>query len=148
GGDFDFNERVAAASENFSFFVTAAPTGLEIDPDDWVMDVHQLGTTSADFGPDVAAAQSLALLPPRPNPASSRAEIRFYVPGAGPVALELFDVAGRRIRTLVDGVEQAGPKTAWWDRRDAAGARVASGVYWVRLRAGHETRSERVVFVD
>ena len=46
-----------------------APTGLEIDPDDWVMDVHQLGTTSADFGPDVAAAQSLALLPPRPNPA-------------------------------------------------------------------------------
>ncbi|MEZ5063687.1 MAG: M1 family aminopeptidase [bacterium] len=148
GGDFDFNERVAAASESFSFVVTAAPTGLEIDPDDWVLDVHQLGTTSADFGPDVAAAQSLALLPPRPNPASSRAEIRFYVPSAGPVAVELFDVAGRRIRTLVDGVEQAGPKTTWWDRRDAAGARVASGVYWVRLRAGHETRSERVVFVD
>ena len=146
-GDFDFSERIDLASQNVSFVVTAEPTGLEIDPDDWILDVQMLKPTSVDFGAG-AAAQALQLLPPRPNPMAAHAELRFFVPAAGRVQVEIFDVAGRRLRTLLDALEQPGPRSVWWDRRDEAGSRVAGGVYWARVQAQGEQRSVKIVVAD
>lgn len=147
-GDFDFSERIDAAEQTVSFVVTAEPTGLLLDPDDWILDVQQLAPTSVDFSPDVAAAQSMRLETPRPNPFRDRTEIRYYVPSAGRVGVSVHDVAGRRIRTLDERVEQAGPRSIWWDRRDDAGAKVAAGVYFVRLARGRELRTGKVVALD
>jgi aminopeptidase N len=148
GGDFDFSERISLADQTVSFVVPSPPTGVTLDPDDWVLDMAQLAPTSAGFGPDVAASQELRLLPPRPNPSSGLAEIRYYVPSAGRVAITVHDVAGRRVRALDDRIEQAGPRTIWWDHRDDSGGRVAAGVYWVRLEAPGGVRSTRIVAVD
>jgi hypothetical protein len=148
GGDFDFSERIDLAEETVSFVVTSEPTGLVVDPDDWILDQQQLAPTSVDFGPDVAAAQSLRLLPPRPNPTSLRARIDYYVPRTSSVAVTLHDVQGRRIRTLADGVEQPGPRSITWDRRTDAGQRVGAGVYWVRVVADGEMRSAKIVLID
>jgi flagellar hook assembly protein FlgD len=52
------------------------------------------------------------------------------------VTLSVFDVAGRRVRTLVDGWMRAGPHSSRWDGRDDGGRAVASGVYFARLEAG------------
>ncbi len=148
GGDFEFSERIDLAEETVSFVVGAEPTGLLVDPDDWILDEQQLAPTSVDFGPDVAAAQSLRLLPPRPNPASLRARIDYYVPRAGRVAVTLHDVQGRRLRTLSDEVEQPGARSITWDRRTDSGRRVASGVYWVRVATDREHRTAKVILVD
>jgi len=147
-GDHEFSTQVAAASEFASFIVTDVPTGLALDPNDWILDEQQLGTTSIDYGPAALAAQSLQLLPGRPNPFSTRAELRYYVPSAGPVEVAIFDVTGRRVRTLASGVEQIGSRTIYWDRRDGAGAVAAPGVYWVRLTAREGERAPTVVVVD
>jgi aminopeptidase N len=147
-GDFDFSERIAAAEETVSFTVPAEPTDLLVDPDDWILDVHMLAPTSSGFGPDVAAAQELRLLAPRPNPVAVRTEIRYYVPSAGRVSLTVHDVAGRLVRRLDDRLEQPGPKSAWWDRRADDGARVGAGVYWVRLEAPGGVRTVKVVTAD
>ena len=67
-GDEDFSERIALAEETVSFVVSDVPTGLTLDPDDWVLDEQQLAPTSVDFGPDVAAAQALSLQAPLAEP--------------------------------------------------------------------------------
>jgi flagellar hook assembly protein FlgD len=63
------------------------------------------------------------------------------------VRLEIVDVAGRQVRTLVDGVRPAGSGSARWDGRDASGAPAASGVYFARLTAGRETQVRRIVLM-
>jgi hypothetical protein len=147
-GDEDFSERIDLAEETVSFVVSDVPTGLTVDPDDWVLDEQQLAPTSVDFGPDIAAAQALSLKVPRPNPFRIRTEIRYYVPTTGPIALVIHDVAGRKVRSLVDGPESAGSRKVWWDRRTEDGTRVAAGVYYLRLEAAEGTRTEKVVVLD
>ena len=72
--------------------------------------------------------------------------IRYTIgPEREPVRLDVYDVAGRRIRTLVDTVQPAGRYRIEWNHADAAGAPVASGVYVVHLRGGHVQASRKVV---
>ena len=148
-GNHDFSARIDAAEQTVSFVVPAVPTGLVIDPDDWILDEQMLAPTSVDFGPEVAALQSLRMERPRPSPFSDLTEIRYYLPRGGRTDVSVLDVAGRRVRTLDARVETAGTRSIWWDRRDDRGGRVAAGVYWVRL--GTEDGSQRtakVVVVD
>jgi flagellar hook assembly protein FlgD len=56
----------------------------------------------------------------------------------------LIDIAGRRVRTLVNGPVGAGSQEVAWDGRGNNGARVAAGVYWARLDADGETAVRRL----
>ena len=62
--------------------------------------------------------------------------------------LELFDLAGRRVRSLVSGVLPAGEVSREWDGRDEAGHGVHPGVYFVRLTTPTHRFHERVVALD
>ncbi|MBD3222612.1 T9SS C-terminal target domain-containing protein, partial [bacterium] len=75
------------------------------------------------------------------NPTTS---IRFALPAARDARLDLFDVEGRRVRTLLDGFVPAGWSSVRWDGRADDGAAVPSGVYLYRLITGHEQLSGRV----
>ncbi len=148
GGPQNFSARIDLAEETVSFVVNAQPTGLLVDPDNWILNEQQLAPTSADWTPEAAARQALALEVPRPNPFGERAEIRYYLPAAGNVAVAVFDVAGRRVRTLHDGASSAGSRSVFWDRRTDAGDKVAAGTYWIRLAAQNEVRTRSVVVLD
>jgi aminopeptidase N len=147
-GDFDFSERIDSAAQTVSFVVPAEPTGLLVDPDDWILDVQQVSPTSADFGPEVAAAQALSLLPARPNPFRTRTEIPFYLPRGGRTTVTIHDAAGRTVRSFGTREEMPGARSLHWDRRDGDGGKVASGVYFVRLEGVDGVRSGRVVVID
>lgn len=147
-GDFDFSAQIDLAEQLVSFVVSAEPTGLLLDPDDWILDVQQLAPTSVDFGPEIASQQAFRLEVPRPNPFGLRTEIRYYVPTAGPVSISIHDVTGRRLRALDQRVEQAGPRAITWDRRDDAGTKVGAGVYFVRVEASGRQLSRKVVVID
>ncbi len=77
-----------------------------------------------------------ALHGPRPNPVRGSAEIRFDLPVSSSVALEIFDVTGRRVRVLENRTVTAGRHVLQWDGRDDHGSRVAAGMYFYRLQAG------------
>jgi hypothetical protein len=75
------------------------------------------------------------------NPFVSRVEMSFETRRSGVVALGVFDVRGRLVRSLIDGHQPSGVRSVTWDGRDVRGGVVAPGVYFVRLTsAEHETR--------
>ncbi|MFO7608467.1 MAG: FlgD immunoglobulin-like domain containing protein [Candidatus Krumholzibacteriia bacterium] len=72
-----------------------------------------------------------------PNPFNPRTELRFTLDREQAVTVAVFDLAGRRVRTLADGrVLAAGPQTLAWDGRDEQGRAAPSGVYLARVTAG------------
>lgn len=79
---------------------------------------------------------TFALYRNAPNPIQTQTVIRYDLPKSTEVQLAVYDVAGRRVRTLADGVMGPGAFAATWDGRDAGGRPVGSGVYFYRLRAG------------
>jgi hypothetical protein len=80
-----------------------------------------------------------------PNPFNPSTNISFYLPSRSQVKLEIFDVRGARVRTLVDGVRDRGTHAALWNGTNDAGAPVASGVYYYRIEAGKETITKKLV---
>ena len=80
-----------------------------------------------------------------PSPFVESTALRFDLASAGTAHLEIFDVRGRHVRTLVDGRLEAGQHTPVWDGRDDTGRTVAAGVYFVRLETGTGSSVRKVV---
>ena len=83
-----------------------------------------------------------------PNPFNPSTIIPYRIPASTYVRLEVFNMLGQRLATLVDAERSAGAHTAQWDGTDAAGRAVGAGVYIYRLSGGGVTVSRRMVLVD
>ncbi len=88
-----------------------------------------------------------ALQAPYPNPARSRATVSFTLPQAGPTRLEVYDAAGRRVATLVQGTLPAGIHRILWKGVDQNGRPVPAGVYFLRLRQGHQEATRKLLWL-
>jgi len=82
-----------------------------------------------------------------PNPANPRTVISFRIAAPGPSRLDIYDLAGRRVRAAWRGELEAGRHSFTWDGRDAAGRPLASGTYLARLVAGGAARTAKVSLV-
>jgi hypothetical protein len=90
-----------------------------------------------------------ALRPCAPNPFNPRTVLSFDVPaGGGRVALRIYDVQGRLVRILVDGIQTVGRHDLVWDGCDALGRKVPSGVYFSRLDAQGLTETIKMTLVQ
>jgi len=82
-----------------------------------------------------------------PNPFNPTTTIRFVIPEDGDVSLAIYDVAGRLVRTLVDGRRRAAHYEVVWDATDNRGVTAASGVYFYRLTAGNHVKTRKMVLL-
>lgn len=89
----------------------------------------------------------LDLRPAAPNPFTHRTAASFSLARPGSVRLEVYDPAGRYVRSLVGGWRQAGIHLAAWDGRTTSGAEAPCGVYFYRLEAAGQTRTRICVKV-
>lgn len=83
-----------------------------------------------------------------PNPVAGSGSIRFVLPVGGWTRLVLYDVAGRPVRTLVDGPLSSGPHVAIWDGRNDRGTPLSASVYFARLEIGDSILKSKVVLID
>jgi hypothetical protein len=102
---------------------------------------------SRQAGDGLGRAAEFALHQNQPNPSAAGTAIRFRIPTATKVRLEVFDVSGRLVKVLAKGEYPAGPHTVSWDRRDAVGRPVSAGVYLYRLEAGPYREQRKMVLV-
>ena len=100
-----------------------------------------------DRGHDVAVARATGITGTAPNPFNPKTTVSYYVPEAGYVELAVFDISGRMIKRLVDETVGAGDHSVAWMGVDQRGSRVASGVYFFRMRAGGVVDTKRVVMI-
>jgi hypothetical protein len=89
----------------------------------------------------------LTLSQNHPNPFNPSTRIEYYLPERSDVRLVIYDVNGRRIRTLVSFSRPAGRHEVEWDGRDDLGTAAASGVYLCRLEAGKAQRTIKIVLL-
>jgi hypothetical protein len=82
-----------------------------------------------------------------PNPFNPRTVLRFSTAAKGKVAVEIFDVSGRKVKTLVSEAVEPGLHTAVWDGTDDAGRRVGSGLYWSQLTAGDYVSTKKMILL-
>ena len=87
----------------------------------------------------------VALGPPAPNPVQALACMELTLAEPGAVRVEVFDLAGRRVRSLANGPFAAGTTSLDWDLTDGSGRRVAAGVYLVRAVTEGATVTRRIV---
>ena len=92
--------------------------------------------------------QRFALGPNYPNPFNPSTMIPYQLPTATYVRLDVFNVLGQHVATLVDAEQQAGFHTAQWDATNAAGQAIAAGVYFYRLTVRGGQQTQRMVLLD
>jgi hypothetical protein len=105
-------------------------------------------TVLFETDPIVTPAMSLSLFPNYPNPFNPSTTISFYLPSKSHVTLELFDISSRLVARLLNAEISEGLHSIQWKGVNESGRRVASGIYFCRLRVGKEVRLRKIVLMQ
>ncbi len=79
-----------------------------------------------------------------PNPTAGLTQIRYQLQGSGPVDIDVYDTAGRLVRSLWEGHQLSGAHTLHWDGRNDQGLEVPDGVYFVQLSSDDAEESRKI----
>jgi flagellar hook assembly protein FlgD len=110
----------------------------------WKLDLNSISLSA----PRAQATSGLALSAPMPNPSRGSTRFELTLAARAQVEVNVFDAAGRRIRTVARGKLDAGRFPIVWDARDERGTTIRSGVFFVRASDGVTTRTQRVVLSE
>ncbi|MEZ5357434.1 MAG: FlgD immunoglobulin-like domain containing protein [Candidatus Zixiibacteriota bacterium] len=97
--------------------------------------------------PDAALPDGFELSQNYPNPFNPMTTINYTLPQSDHVRLDVINVQGQIVRTLVDQVMGPGEHSVVWDSKDAAGAQVSSGIYVYRLTAGDASTAKKMTLL-
>ncbi len=118
-----------------------------LDADMWVAALHYpAGVVGIEAQGD-NLSKGFELRQNYPNPFNPETSISFSIPSAGTASLTIYDIAGKEIRSLVNGHLAAGEYLERWDGRDQAGALVASGIYFYQLAFDQFKQVRRLVLM-
>jgi hypothetical protein len=133
------------ATVQFRFTAQDPPPGqiVEAALDDFTLYDAGGGGTGVAIPP--IAASPLDLAQNFPNPFAGETSIDFAIPHKGAVRLDVYDVRGARVATVVDGDMEAGRHRAAWSGIDGSGKRAAAGLYFYELRTKDGVRTKKMV---
>jgi hypothetical protein len=141
------------------------PTDPELEDGEWTwdsgfyykitaLDIHDNESPVAMIGPEVVVGAEQTgpprvsyLAHSRPNPFGSDTRIDYGLAGAENVSIRVYDVAGRLVRTLVDGHRGPDHYSVVWDGRDNGGRAVAGGIYFCRIEAGAFVQTRKMTLL-
>jgi hypothetical protein len=103
---------------------------------------------SPTSAPDAAGVSRSTVLQGHPNPFGAGARLTYRIPGSAvgqPLRLDVYDLTGRRVRTLLSGTARDSEGVLTWDGRDASGRDLPGGIFFAVLRAGGESVRVKLV---
>ncbi len=104
-------------------------------------------TEVREIGETETLPERFVLLQNYPNPFNPTTEIEFVIPKSAQVKIEIFNILGEKIATLVDQKLGAGHKAVEWDGKDDQGREVSTGIYFYRLKAKDFTQTKKMVLL-
>jgi hypothetical protein len=107
----------------------------------------EIGRGRSPESPEIPEAKVTELMPSYPNPFNPSTTIPFSLAAQENVTLRIYDARGALVRTLKNESLPAGVHQVVWDGRDAGGRQAATGVYFVRLRAGTYEMTQKIVLI-
>ena len=144
GGRREYLDRDVSTGCLYRYRLTVVEEGC-------MRDSHEISILFS--GPPGVAAMSSYLQPAAPNPFNPVTVIRYRVgipedPGARPyVKLDIYDISGRHVASLVDGLQEAGNHSVRWTARDERGKDLPSGVYFCTLRVNDFRRTNKLLLL-
>ncbi|NOZ03779.1 MAG: T9SS type A sorting domain-containing protein [FCB group bacterium] len=96
---------------------------------------------------NISLPTQLTLYQNYPNPFNIKTVIQYNLPTSGKIILEVYDLAGRSVRTLVNKTQPAGKQRVIWNGKNNNGASVPSGLYFTRLTYGNATKIKKMILV-
>ncbi len=129
------------------FVLTVADVLLESPAGDGPIAARMEGVFTRTFDPAVARIYRNRLEQNFPNPFNPTTTLAFSIKDANNVNLTIYDVAGRRIRELVNERRERGAYKVVWDGRNDNGSTVSSGVYFYKLVAGSFTDTKKMTIL-
>jgi hypothetical protein len=107
---------------------------------DWIMHSN---TTGVSYPSEITSGNMLGNC--YPNPFSQNTTIAFHLAKRSPVRIDVFNIAGQQVRTLVNDIRNAGEFQVSWNAQNDAGQPVSQGVYIYRMTAGTTSQSRKVM---
>ncbi len=134
---------------HFYFMATDSSGAVALHPynaPDSTFTVNEAGVlVEPEFGP---VPERFELLQNYPNPFNNTTIITFRIPETARVSLEIYNLLGQRVRTLINNEpKKAGQEQIRWDGRDESGRALPSGVYFYRLRSQHFSSIKKMILV-
>jgi hypothetical protein len=128
------------------YFPAANQEHVEINAENaaWILAEIEEGANDA---PERIVAPHSGITAVAPNPFRGGARVRFSVPRPGAARLAVHDAAGRVLKVLAEGEFAAGEREVRWEGRDAGGAPLGSGVYFLRLSGPGVAATRRATFL-
>lgn len=125
-----------------------ADTTDECDPT-WAISTAPIDTMIIDGidGPSASLPIRISVEPNYPNPFNDGTKIGFALPATADITLEIYDMLGRRVRTLAEGPFASGRHSIVWDGRAEDGAALSSGVYFCKMTSGDFAEARKLVMV-
>jgi hypothetical protein len=82
-----------------------------------------------------------------PNPFNALTTIRYQMREAGQIKIEIYDILGQKVRTLLDQQKGAGYYSVWWDGKNDQGKLVSSGVYIYKMKSKNFLKSRKLLLI-
>jgi hypothetical protein len=109
--------------------------------------VTRLGVDDGEDDDGSVLPEDFVLRQNYPNPFNHDTWIRYRLPESSPVTVEIYNITGQLVKTLVDEEQAPGAYRVSWSARDLCGTPVSSGLYFCRLKAGAFNKSIKMVLV-
>ena len=82
-----------------------------------------------------------------PNPFNPITNLRYYIPQDVNVNITIYDMMGRQIKTLANGIQSSGYKSVQWDATNNQGKPVSAGVYLYKIQAGDFVDTKKMILL-
>ncbi len=113
----------------------------------WIVMLEESGTVGIEVDPGQNVLRSYSLSQNYPNPFNPTTTINFQLPASQKVTLKIYDMLGKKVKTLVNDVVSAGNHMVTWNATNDSGVKIGSGVYIYTLRVGNKMLTRRMTLL-